>query len=182
MRAWQFKVCTSHAVHYSYNGFKYVLKEHSCFVCNRGDTVSRQSPIKRVRPSPYTTNSVFLIPRQALSSHWHQWMVWLQDRIEIVCQIGTLSTILQHCTHTQWNRDPLLLTDGTLRCWIYPTGKVVISCHLATPGFPMTILSASSVRTLVHCVVMYSRPPDLKSSSNVSPPFPWTTGPATDPR
>ena len=75
VRAWQFKVCTSHAVHYSYNGFKYVLKEHSCFVCNRGDTVSRQSPIKRVRPSPYTTNSVFLIPRQALSSHWHQWMV-----------------------------------------------------------------------------------------------------------
>mgnify|MGYP006863871921 CR=1 FL=1 len=118
VRAWQFKVCTSHAVHYSYNGFKYVLKEHSCFVCNRGDTVSRQSPIKRVRPSPYTTNSVFLIPRQALSSHWHQWMVWLQDRIEILCQIGTLSTILQHCTHTQWNRDPLLLADGTLRCWI----------------------------------------------------------------
>jgi hypothetical protein len=37
------------------------------------------------------------------------------------------------------------------------------------------------VRTLVHCVVKYSRPPDLKSSSNVSLPFAWITGPATDP-
>jgi hypothetical protein len=40
---------------------------------------------------------------------------------------------------------------------------------------------ASSVRMLVHCVVKYSRPPDLKSSSNVSLPFAWITGPATDP-
>ena len=45
----------------------------------------------------------------------------------------------------------------------------------------VTILSASSVWTLVHCVVKYSRPPDLKSSSNVSLPFAWITGPATDP-
>ena len=45
----------------------------------------------------------------------------------------------------------------------------------------VTILSASSVRTMVHCVVKYSRPPDLKSSSNVSLPFAWITGPATDP-
>ena len=50
------------------------------------------------------------------------------------------------------------------------------------PGSPrLTILSASSVRTLVHCVVKYSRPPDLKSSSNVSLSFAWITGPATDP-
>ena len=41
------------------------------FVCNRGDTVSRRSPIKGVRPSPYTN------PRQALSSCLHQQMVWL---------------------------------------------------------------------------------------------------------
>ena len=31
-------------------------------------------------------------------------------------------------------------------------------------------LSADAV---VHCVVKYSRPPDLKSSSNVSLPFGW---------
>ena len=45
----------------------------------------------------------------------------------------------------------------------------------------MTILLASSVQTLVHCVVKYSRPPDLKSSSNVSLQFAWIIGPATDP-
>ena len=32
-------------------------------------------------------------------------------------------------------------------------------------------LSASPVRTLVHCVVKPSRPPDLKSSSNISLPY-----------
>ena len=33
--------------------------------------------------------------------------------------------------------DPLLLADGTLRCGMYPAGKVVaISWHLATPRFP----------------------------------------------
>ena len=34
--------------------------------------------------------------------------------------------------------DPLLLTDGTLRCGMYPAGKVAISRHLATPGFPQS--------------------------------------------
>ena len=32
--------------------------------------------------------------------------------------------------------DPLLLADGTLHCGMYPAGKVAISQHLATPGFP----------------------------------------------
>ena len=54
-----------------------------------------------------------------------------------------------------------------------------IKAVLATPN--VTILSASSVQMLVHCVVKYSRPPDLKSSSNVSLPFAWITGPVTDP-
>ena len=78
-------------------------------------------------------------------------------------------------THTMKPSDPLLLAYGTLRCGMYPAGKVAIS----QPS--VTTLSASSVRTLVHCVVKYSRPPDLKSSSNVSLPFAWITGPATDP-
>ena len=78
--------------------------------------------------------------------------------------------------------DQLLLADGTLHCGMYPTGKVAISRRLAIPGFPsMTILLASSVRMLVHCVVKYSRPPDLTSSSNVSLQFAWITGPTTDP-
>ena len=58
------------------------LQQSVCF--NRGDmyyTVSRRSPIKGVRPSPYATG--FLTPRQALSSHPLKQMVrlyWLQDR------------------------------------------------------------------------------------------------------
>ena len=31
--------------------------------------------------------------------------------------------------------DPLLLTGGTLRCRMYPAGKVTISRHQDTPGF-----------------------------------------------
>ena len=32
--------------------------------------------------------------------------------------------------------DPLLLADGNLHCGLYPAGKVAISRHLVTPGFP----------------------------------------------
>ena len=32
--------------------------------------------------------------------------------------------------------DPLLLADGTLRCGMYPAGKVDISQHVAVPRFP----------------------------------------------
>ena len=45
----------------------------------------------------------------------------------------------------------------------------------------MTIPLASPLGRLVHCVVKHSGTPDLKSSSNVSLPFAWITGPATDP-
>ena len=34
--------------------------------------------------------------------------------------------------------DPLLLADVTLRCEMYPAGKVDISWHLAIPGFPQS--------------------------------------------
>jgi hypothetical protein len=34
--------------------------------------------------------------------------------------LGTLSTILQHFTHTMKPSDPLLLADVTLRCGMYP--------------------------------------------------------------
>jgi len=69
--------------------------------------------------------------------------------------------------------DPPLLADSTLRCGMYPAGKVAISQHLATSRF--TQCSAS-----LDCVVKYSRPPDPKSSSNVSLPFAWITGPKTE--
>ena len=55
--------------------------------------------------------------------------------------------------------DPLMLANGTLLCRMYLNSKVAISQHLVTPCSPgVTILSASSVRTLVHCVVKYRRP------------------------
>ena len=34
--------------------------------------------------------------------------------------------------------DPLLLADVTLRCRMYPAGKVDISQHLVIPGFPQS--------------------------------------------
>ena len=45
-------------------------------------------------------------------------------------QLGTLSTILQHFTHTR----KLMVADVTLRCGMYPAFKVDISRHLAIPG------------------------------------------------
>ena len=68
--------------------------------------------------------------------------------------------------------DPLLLADGNLRCRMYPAGQVAISWHLVIPGFHQR-------HQWPYC--WHSRPPDLKSSSNVSLPFAWITGPATDP-
>ena len=32
--------------------------------------------------------------------------------------------------------DPPMLANGTLHCGMYPAGKIAISQHLATPGFP----------------------------------------------
>ena len=93
------------------------------------------------------------------------WLYWLQDR-DCMPNWYTINhpTKLPTQNDTQWPT-----AARTLHCRIYPAGKVAISPHLATPS--LTILSASSVRKLVHRVVKYSRPPDLKSSSNVSLPF-----------
>ena len=38
-------------------------------------------------------------------------------------------------SHTMKPSDPLLLSQVTLRCWMYLAGKVDISQHLAVPGF-----------------------------------------------
>ena len=50
----------------------------------------------------------------------------------------TINHPTPHFTHTMKPSDPLLLADGTLRCGMYPEGKVAISQHLATPGFPQS--------------------------------------------
>ena len=39
--------------------------------------------------------------------------------------------------------DPLLLTNDTLRCGMYPEGKVAISQHQATPGSSSVTLLCS---------------------------------------
>ena len=58
-----------------------------------------------------------------------------------------------------------MLANVTLRCRMYPAGKVDISQHLAIPGFPrVTILLTSPVRMLVHCVLKHSRPQLLTST------------------
>ena len=41
--------------------------------------------------------------------------------------------------------NPLLLADGALRCRMYPAGKVSISRHLATPGFPQCDYTVSKL-------------------------------------
>ena len=83
------------------------------FVCNRGDTIKYHGSLRSRVLGQAPMLLVFLTPRQALSSHPLKqmvWLYWLQE--EIVCQIGTLSTILQHFTHTQWNP---VLANVTLR-------------------------------------------------------------------
>ena len=60
-------------------------------------------------------------------------------RIEII-------TILVHyqpsynTSQTMKPSDPLLITNVTLRCGMYPAGKVDISKHLAIPEFPQSRL------------------------------------------
>jgi hypothetical protein len=62
---------------------------------------------------------------------------------------------------------------------MYPTGKTAISQHLATPRFPQCDHTVGKLNA--NAGSLCSRPPDHKSSLNVSLPFAWITGPAKDP-
>ena len=100
-----------------------------------------------------------------------------QDRVS--CHLGTLSTILKHFKH---NETHCCLPMSLQAAGCILQAKLTSLNTQPSPGSPrVTILLASPVRTLVHCVVKHSRSPDLKSSSNVSLPFSWITGPPTDP-
>ena len=46
------------------------------------------------------------------------------------------TTLHTQCQITMKFSDPLLLANGTLHCGMYLAGKVAISGHLVTPGFP----------------------------------------------
>ena len=64
------------------------------FVCSRGDTVQYHGGLR--------SRELGKAPRQALSSHRvNRWSDRVGYRIEIVCLIGTLSTILQHFAHNE---------------------------------------------------------------------------------
>ena len=68
----------------------------------------------------------------------------LTDGLTILANWLEIVAILVHyqpsynTSHTMKPSDPLLLADVTLRCGMYPAGKVDISQHLAIPGFPQS--------------------------------------------
>ena len=90
-------------------------------------------------------------------------------------QIG-VRTVYSDCCSYIWD---LQLWTKNIE-WSHPS---TMSSYSASPGSPrLTILEASPVRILIHCVVKHiSSPPDLNSSSNVSLPIAWITGPKTKP-
>ena len=56
------------------------------------------------------------------------------------CHLGIFTNYqpFYNTSHTMKPSDPMLLADVTLRCRMYPAGKVDISQHLAIPGFPQS--------------------------------------------
>ena len=119
-------------------------------------------------PAPKAVSS------QAAINRWSDFIG--QDRDNH--HLGTLSTILQHLTHneTQW-------PTATRRCRF---ALHDVSCrqswHLSTPShlrvppeWPTVGKPSTDAGSL--CSEKHSRPPELKSSSNVSLPFAWITGP-----
>ena len=96
----------------------------SKFFCNRGDTIQYQGCLqsRKLGKSPYATDvpnskAGVIISPASTDARWSDCICY---RIEKLCLIGTLSTILQHCTH---NENPVLLAYDT-------------SCHLSTPSHP----------------------------------------------
>ena len=99
----------------------------------------------------------------------------LTNWLEIVTILGHYQPSY-NTSHTMKPSDPLLLADVTLHCGM--KAKLTYLDTQPSPGSPrVRILLASPVWMLVNCVVKPSRPPDLKSSSNISFPFVWITVP-----
>ena len=93
------------------------------------------------------------------------WSIWDVNSLPDWYTINSPTTL----HNTQWNP----VTHYCLPMLLFTAGcilqaKLTSLNNLPSPGSPwVTVLSASSVQTLVHCVMKDSRPPDLKSSSNV---------------
>ena len=68
----------------------------------------------------------------------------LKDGLFVLARIQLVAILVHYhvyqpsynILHIMKPSDPLLLPDVTLRCGMYPAGKVDISQHLAIPGFP----------------------------------------------
>ena len=65
------------------------------------------------------------------------------DGLTVLARIKIVAILVHYqpsynTSHTMKPSNPLLLTDVTLRCRMYPAGKVDISQHLAIPGFPQS--------------------------------------------
>ena len=76
--------------------------------------------------------------------------------------MGTLSTIIQYCTHTMIPNE-LLLADGTLHCRMFLEGKVAIIRHLVTPRFPCQDYAADKLSVDAGLLLSIS---DLLTSSH----------------
>ena len=67
------------------------------FVCNRGVTVQYHGCLRSRELGQAPMLLMFLTPRQALSSHPQQQMVWLQDRDSVP---NWYNVVLVHCTYS----------------------------------------------------------------------------------
>ena len=74
---------------------------------------------------------------------WYHHNLWSTDGLTILAWIEIVAILVHYqpsynTSYTMKPSDPLLLADVTLRCRMYPAGKVDISQHLAIPGFPQS--------------------------------------------
>jgi hypothetical protein len=147
-----------------------LLWQYFClFVCNRRDTIQYHGGLRSRKLGQAPMIQVFLTPRQTLSSEPSQqmvWLYWLQDRDRMPNWYTTNHPTTLH-THTQWN--PVTTAARRWHFGMYPAGKVAISQHLATPGFPLVWPYCQQAQCGCWFTVWWSLP------------FAWITGPATDP-
>ena len=104
------------------------------FVCNRGDTIQYHGGLRSRELGQAPMLLVFLTPRQALSSHPRQqmvWLYWLQDRDSMPnwYTINHPTTLHTH-NETQW--------PTAARRWQFALQDVSCrqGCHLLTPSHP----------------------------------------------
>ena len=109
-----------------------VFENVFCFVCNREDTIQYHGGLRSRELGQAPMLLVFLTPRQVLSSHPLQqmvWLYWLQDRDSIPnwYTINHPTTLHTH-NETQW---PTAARRWHFALWGVSRRQ---SCHLLTPS------------------------------------------------